>query len=133
MSNSEIYLQNNSPDSWSPLSFSYISSELDNINSNISGLNPTATATRFTSNGDFTTGSAVLYGVQASVTGNASMNKIIVIKNGTQGIIKFAVPTSGAANFDFSPSVGIHFDEKITLYTTVSSNQGLSVCAIYKE
>jgi len=180
MANSEIYLKDDSLNSWSPLSFSYISSELNNINANISGLNQklndnisgvnanisglnqklndnisglnqklndnisgvnanisgvhsAATVKRLTSSSDFTAGPAVLYGVQASTTGNASMNKVIVIKDNAQGIIKFTVPTSGAANFDFTPSVGMNFDSKITLYTTVGANQGLSVCAVYKD
>ena len=150
MANSEIYLKDDSLNSWSPLSFSYISSELNNINANVSGLNQklndnisgvnanisgvnsAATVKRLTSAGDFTSGPSILYGVQASVTGNASMNEVIVIKNNTQGIIKFTVPTSGAANFDFTPSVGMNFDGKIALYTTVVANQGLSVCAVYK-
>ena len=121
MSNSEIYLQNDSPDSWSPLSFSYIS-----------GLNSPATVKKLTSADDFTSGPSILYGVQASVTGYASMGKTINIKNGPTSIIQFTVPTSGASNFDFTPSIGMNFDNKITLSTTVGANQGLSVCAVYK-
>jgi len=122
MSNSEIYLQNDSPDSWSPLSFSYIS-----------GLNSPATVTKLTSAGDFTSSPSVLYGVQASVTGYASMGKTINIKNDTTEAIKFTVPDTGAANFEFTPSVGMDFNSSIKLTTTVSSDQGLSVCAVYKD
>jgi hypothetical protein len=120
MSNSEIYLQNDSADSWSPLSFSYIS-----------GLNSPATVKKLTSSGDFTSGPSILYGVQASVTGHASIGETININNGSTSTIQFTV-TSGASNFDFTPSIGMNFDNKITLATTVGANQGLSVCAVYK-
>ena len=122
MSNSEIYLQNDSADSWSPLSFSYIS-----------GLNSPATVKKLTSSSDFTSGPSILYGVQASVTGSASIGKTININNGSTETIKFTVPDTGAANFEFTPSVGMNFDSSIKLTTTVGSNQGLSVCAVYKD
>jgi len=169
MANSEIYLKDDSLNSWSPLSFSYISSELNNINANISGLNQklndnisgvnanisglnqklndnisgvnanisgvnsAATTKTLSTNGDFVNTAAVLYGVQASVTGNASMGKTINIKNDTTEAIKFTVPDTGAANFEFTPSVGMDFNSSIKLTTTVSSDQGLSVCAVYKD
>ena len=151
MANSEIYLKDDSLNSWSPLSFSYISSELNNINANISGLNQklndnisgvnanisgvnsAATTKTLSINGDFVNTAAVLYGVQASVTGNASMGKTINIKNGTTEAIKFTVPDTGAANFEFTPSVGMDFDSSIKLTTTVGPDQGLLVCVVYKD
>lgn len=123
MSNSEIYLQNDSPDSWSPLSFSYINSKFDNV----------ATVNRATGSTDFTSGPAVLYGVQASITGNASKGKSIKINNGSHPMIEFVIPDSGVANFDFTPSVGMDFNEKISLSTTVPSQQGLSVSIVFKR
>jgi hypothetical protein len=122
MSNSEIYLQNDSPDSWSPLSFSYINSKLDSV----------ATINRRATGGDFTSAPAVLYGVQASITGNASKGESIKINNGSSTMIQFIIPDSGAANFDFTPSVGMDFNEKISLTTTVGSQQGLSVSVVFK-
>ena len=122
MSNSEIYLQNDSPDSWSPLSFSYINSKLDSV----------ATVNRKTTSGDFTSAPAVLYGVQASISGKSSKGESISINNGSSTMIQFIIPDSSPANFDFTPSVGMDFNEKISLTTTVSSQQGLSVSVVFK-
>jgi hypothetical protein len=172
MANSEIYLKDDSLNSWSPLSFSYISSELNNINAsisglnninasisglnqklndnisgvnanisglnqklndNISGVNSAATTKTLSTGGTFIGTAAILYGVQASVTGSASIGKTININNGSTETIKFTVPDTGAANFEFTPSVGMNFDSSIKLTTTVGSNQGLSVCAVYKD
>ena len=151
MANSEIYLKDDSLNSWSPLSFSYISSELNNINANISGLNQklndnisgvnanisgvnsAATTKTLSANGGFVNTAAILYGVQASITGHASRGKTININNGSTETIKFTVPDTGAANFEFTPSVGMDFNSSIRLTTTVGSDQGLLVCVVYKD